>query len=135
MINPTEYLPKSYHRRVSTYWWLARWSYLKFILREASSVFVGWTVLLTLVQIWAVTHGPSANAAFHEWMRHPLMLGVNVIAFLFVLFHAVTWFSLTPKTMVIRVKGQRVPDWVISGPNYAAWVLVSLGVAWVVLRG
>jgi fumarate reductase subunit C len=91
-------------------------------------------VLLTLVQIWALTHGPSANAAFHEWMRYPLMLGVNVIAFLFVLFHAVTWFGLTPKAMVIRVKGQRVPDWAISGSNYAAWVLVSLCVAWIVLR-
>lgn len=135
MINPTEYLPKSYHRRMSTYWWLARRPYLTFILREASSVFVGWTVLLTLVQIWAVTRGPSANATFHEWMRHPLMLGVNVIAFLFVLFHAATWLSLMPKAMVIRVKGQRVPDWALSGPNYAAWVMVSLGVAWVVLRG
>jgi fumarate reductase subunit C len=92
-------------------------------------------VLLTLVQIWAVTHGPSANAAFHEWMRHPLMIGVNVLAFLFVLFHAVTWFSLIPKAMVIRVKGRRVPDWAISVPNYAAWAMVSLGVAWVVLRG
>src|SRR3569832_375668 len=99
MLNPTEYLPKTYHRRVSTYWWLARWPYLKFVLREASSVFVGRTVVLTLVQIWAVTHGPSANATFHEWIRHPLMIGVNVIAFLFVLFHAVTWFSLTPKAM------------------------------------
>lgn len=135
MIHPTEYLLKSYHRRVSTYWWLTRRPYLIFILREASSVFVGWTVLLTLVQIWAVTRGPSANEVFHEWMRHPLMLGVNVIAFLFVLFHAVTWFSLTPKAMAIRVKGRKVPDWAISGPSYAAWVMVSLGVAWVVLRG
>ena len=135
MINPTEYLPKTYHRRVSTYWWLARWPYLKFVLREASSVFVGWTVVLTLVQIWAVTHGPAANGTFREWMQHPLMLGVNVIAFLFVLFHAVTWFSLTPKAMAIRVQGRRIPSWAISGLSYVAWVMVSLGVVWVVLRG
>jgi fumarate reductase subunit C len=92
-------------------------------------------VVLTLVQIWAVTHGPSANATFHEWIRHPLMIGVNVIAFLFVLFHAVTWFSLTPKAMAIRVQGRRIPSWAISGLSYVAWVMVSLGVAWVVLRG
>ena len=60
---------------------------------------------LTLAQIRALTYGPSANVRLLRWMRHPLMLGVNVIAFLFVLFHAVTWFSLTPKAMVIRVKG------------------------------
>ena len=63
------------------------------------------------------------------------MIGVNIIAFLFVLFHAVTWFSLTPKAMAIRVQGRRIPSWAISGLSYAAWVMVSLGVAWVVLRG
>ena len=135
MVNPTEYLPKSYRRRMSTYWWLARRTYLIFILREASSLFVGWTVLLKLGQIWAVTRGPSANEVFYEWMRHPLILGVNIIAFLFVLLHAVTWFNLMPKAMVLHRKGQRVPDWAISRTGYAAWVMVSLGIAWVVLQG
>ena len=64
MINPTEYLPKSYQPRVSTYWWLSRWAYLKFILREASSVFVAWIVVVILLQIRALTRGPAAYAEF-----------------------------------------------------------------------
>ena len=46
MINPTEYLPKSYRARLSTYWWLTSWAYLKFILREGSAVFVAWAVIV-----------------------------------------------------------------------------------------
>ena len=79
MINPTEYLPKSYHTRVSTYWWLARWAYLKFILREASSVFVAWIVVVTLLQIRALTRGPADYAAFQKWLQSPLLLALNAV--------------------------------------------------------
>jgi fumarate reductase subunit C len=37
--------------------------------------------------------------------------------------------------MVVRVRGKRVPDWVIIGSNYAAWLVVSAAVAVVLLRG
>jgi fumarate reductase subunit C len=33
------------------------------------------------------------------------------------------------------VRGQRVPDLLITGANYAAWLVVSVAVAWLVLRG
>lgn len=135
MINPTEYLPKSYYRRVSTYWWLERWPYLKFILREASSIFVAWGVVVTLLAIRSVSRGPEDYAEFQRWLQTPLLLGVNAVSFLFVMFHAVTWFNLAPKAMAIRVRGKRLPGAAISAPNYAAWVVLSAGVAWVLLRG
>ncbi len=135
MINPTEYLPKSYHTRVSTYWWLARWAYLKFILREGSSVFVAWIVVLTLLQIRALTRGPADYAAFQERLRSPLPLAINAVSFLFVVFHAVTWFNLTPKAMAVRVHGKRLPGFAVAAPNYVAWVAISAAVAWILLRG
>ena|ERR1700681_2505425 len=135
MINPTEYLPKSYHTRVSTYWWLARWTYLKFILREASSVFVAWIVVVTLLQIRALKHGPADYAEFQNWLRSPLILALSAVSFFFVVFHAVTWFNLTPKAMVVRMRGKRLPGLAIAAPNYVAWVVISAAVAWIVLRG
>ena len=135
MINPTEYLPKSFHSRVSTYWWLSRWPYLKFILREASSVFVAWTVVMTLLLIRALTNGPAAYAEFQEWLRRPWVLCLNAVSLFFVTFHALTWFNLAPKAMVVRLRGKRLPDAAISGPNYAAWVAISIIVAWILLRG
>src|SRR6266853_720107 len=109
MVNPTEYLPRTYRVRVSTYWWLARWRYFRFILREASSVFVAWIVVVTLLGIRALSRGPADYAEFENWLRGPLMLTLNIISFFFVLFHAVTWFNLTPKAMVVRVRGKRLP--------------------------
>ena len=135
MINPTEYLPKSYHPRVSTYWWLGRWPYLKFILRELSSVFVAFFVVVTLLQIRALGQGPVEYAAFQQWLRSPLILAINAVSFLFVLFHTVTWFNLAPKAMAVRMGGKRLPDLMIAAPNYIGWVVVSAVIAWIVLRG
>ena len=135
MTNSTEYLPKCYHPRVSTYWWLARWAYFKFILREISSVFVAWIVVLTMLQIRALTRGPAAYAEFQQWLANPLVLALNVISFFFVVFHAVTWFNLAPQAIVVRIRGKRLPGLAVATPNYLGWVLVSAIVAWIILRG
>ena len=36
--------------------------------------------------------------------------------------------------MVVRLRGKRVPDWLILGLNYAAWFVLSGAVAFVLLR-
>ena len=135
MVNPTEYVPKSYHPRVSTYWWLARWPYLKFILREMSSIFVAWYVVLTLLQIRALSRGPEDYAEFQQCLQNPLLVALNAVSFLFVLFHAVTWFNLSSKVMAIRMSGKRLPGWTVAAPNYVAWAVVSVAIGWVVLGG
>lgn len=131
----TEHHPRWYRERMSTYWWLWRWPYLKFALREISSVFVAWFVAMTLLQICELGHGPEDYAQFQEWLKSPLVLTLNAVSFFFVLFHAVTWFNLAPTAMVVRLRGQRVPGFVISGANYAAWLVASAVVAWLLLRG
>ena len=135
MVNPTEYVPRSYQPRASTYWWLARWPYLKFILRELSSIFVAWYVVLTLLQIRALTAGPEKYAEFQQWLQTPLLVAVNAVSFLFVLFHAVTWFNLSSKVVAIRVSGKRLPAWIVAAPNYVVWMAISAAIAWIVLRG
>lgn len=131
----TEFHPRWYRVRVSTFWWLVRWPYLRFILREISSVFVACFVLITLLQIRALSQGSEVFAAFERRMSHPLLVLFNVVTFLFVVFHAVTWFNLTPKAMSARFRGKRVPGLLIAAPNYVAWVAVSAAVAWFVLEG
>lgn len=131
----TLYHPKWYRRRVSVWWWLQKGSYATFVLRELTSVFVAFFALVTLWQVRAVVRGPEAYAHVLARLKSPLFLTLHGVAFLFVLFHAVTWFNLAPKAMVLRLGGKRVPDWVVAGLNYVAWLVLSGGVAWVVLRG
>ena len=131
----TPYHPKWYRRHVSTYWWLGQASYLIFTLRELSSVFVAFFVVLMLLHIRALTRGPEALAEFQNWLRTPLLIALNAFALFFVLFHTITWFNLAPRAMVVRLRGRRVPDTVIAASNYIAWLAISAVVAWVLLGG
>ena len=131
----TEYHPRWYRQRVSTYWWLGRWPYLRFILRELSSLAVAYFVALTLAQIYALSQGAQIYAQLQEWLQLPAMMALNVVVFLFTVFHTLTWFAAAPKAMAVRLRGKRVPEWAVAAPNYAAWLLASAAVAWFLLRG
>lgn len=130
----TEFHPRWYRPRVSVYWWLGQWRYLKFILREVSSVFVAAFVVITLLQLHALLQGPDAYARWQHWMRSPGAIALNVISFFFVIFHTITWFNLAPRAMAVRLRGKRLPDVLVAAPNYAVWLVVSVAVGWLVLR-
>jgi len=131
----TPFHPRWYRRRVSVWWWLESRSYTGFVLRELTSVFVAFFALVLLWQIRALGHGPEAYARVLARLRSPLFVTLNAVALAFVLFHSITWFNLAPKAMVVRLKGKRVPDLVVAGANYAAWIVLSAAVAAILLRG
>ena len=131
----TEYHPKWYRARISTYWWLGRWPYLRFILRELSSVFVAIWVVMTLLQIRGVIRGSQAFAEFQSWLRAPLAVTLSAVSFVFVLFHTMTWFQAAPQAMAVRIKGKRIPDVLVVAANYLVWLALSGFVAWRLLGG
>ena len=132
----TEYHPRWYRPRMSTYWWMTRRAYLAFILRELSSVFIAWFVVYLLLLVHAVSQGKDSYRWFREdFSRSPVVVLVNLVSLFFVVFHAVTWFNLAPQALVVRFRGRRVPGTWIALSNYAAWALVSALVAWVLVGG
>ena len=131
----TAYHPQWYRRRMSVWWWLKDPAYTKFVAREMTSVFVAFFALLYLWQLRAVAEGPDEYARFMARLKTPPFLFLDAVALLFVLFHTITWFNLTPTAMVVRVKGKRVPDRIVAGSNYVVWVIVSGIVAWIFTRG
>lgn len=124
----------AYRRPVPLLWWLHRRSYFLFVLREVSCVFVAWAVVYLLMLVHAVSSGPDAYARFLAFSGGWILV-LNVIALLFVLLHAVTWFALTPKAMDVRLRGRRAPPSLIVVAEYALWLVVSAAVVWVVLHG
>ena len=131
----TEYHPRWIRPRMSTYWWLGSWSYLKFILRELSSIFVAWFVVYLLLLVRAVSEGESSYRQFLDWSGRPVVLLVNVVGLSFVVFHAITWFNLAPQALVVHLRGKRVPGALITASNYVAWAATSALIVWLVLRG
>ena len=129
----TEYHPRWLRRRPSTYWWLERRAYVSFITRELSSIFIAWFIVYLLLFIRAVSRGDASYQQFLAWSRHPVVLVLSVVTFLFVVFHAFTWFNLAPKAMVVRMGGRPVPPRAVLVAHYGLWVVCSVVVAWVVL--
>jgi fumarate reductase subunit C len=130
----TEYHPKWYRRRTSTYWWMRDWRYLKFILRELSCLAVAWFVVEMLMLLWCLSAGEGSYAEFQALMRRPLMIALNAVAFVLALYHTITWFNLAPRAMPVRLGGKRLPDWMVAAPNYGAWIAASAVISWFLLR-
>jgi fumarate reductase subunit C len=123
----------TYREPVPLLWWTRRRSYLLFALRELSSVAVAWFVVHFLLLVTAVHRGPAAYREFLDWSASPLVLLVNLVALAFVVLHAVTWFNLAPKALVVRMQGQQVPPRVIAAGHFGAWFVVSAVVAFVLV--
>jgi fumarate reductase subunit C len=121
----TPYHPRWQRTHVSTYWWLGRWSYFLFILRELSSLSVAWFVVYLLALVSALSRGEAAYQEFLAWSQLPLVLLVNIVSFLFLVLHTVTWFNLAPQAMVVHVGRKRLPGVLIAASNYLALVVVS----------
>jgi fumarate reductase subunit C len=130
----TEFHPRWYRKRLSTWWWLGEWHYLTFILRELSSLSVAWFVVVTLFQLRALLHGPEAYARFSATLQSPFMIALNAVAFCFVVFHVITWFNAAPRAMPVRMGGKRVPEILVAAPNYGLLLVVSAVVGWLLLR-
>ncbi|HJU29012.1 MAG TPA: hypothetical protein VJ718_07575 [Candidatus Binataceae bacterium] len=129
-----QYQPKLYQPRMSPYWYFDRWPYLKFMLRELSCVFVGYWAAITLAQIASINGGPISYAKFNHFMSTPLMMAFSILAFVFVCFHAVTWFLLVPRVMMRQVMGRPTEDLMAAAPNFAIWLAASVFVAIFALR-
>ena len=128
-----EFYARWYKPRISRLWWLRRRTYLVFVLRELSSVFVAWFVVFLLLLVNAVSQGEREYQRFLDLAANPWMLALNVITLFFVVFHTVTWFSAAPQAIVVNLRGRRVPARVVLLLHYAALVVLTAIMAWIVL--
>jgi fumarate reductase subunit C len=125
---------RPYRPRVSTWWWTKKRSYTVFVLRELSSVFIAWFVVYLILFVRAVGQSEAAYQRFLDWGSAPWLIGLNVLALAFVLLHTVTWFSLTPQAMEVRIDDWKVPGFHILAGQYTGLVVVSGFVFWLVTR-
>ena len=123
-----------YRPRVSTWWWTRKRTYFVFVMRELSSIFIAWFVVYLLLFIYAVGQSEAAYRRFLDWAGSPWVIALNVVALAFVLLHTVTWFSLTPQAMAVRMMGRRVPAWQIVAGQYGGLAVVSGFLFWLVTR-
>jgi fumarate reductase subunit C len=121
-----------YRQPISTWWWTRKLTYFVFVMRELSSIFIAWFVVYLLRLISAVGDGRAAYDRFLDWASSPVVVALNVLTLAFVALHVVTWFSLTPQAMAVRVRGRPVPALLIIASQYVGLAVVSAFVLWLV---
>ncbi|MEV0672543.1 fumarate reductase subunit C [Mycobacterium sp. NPDC050441] len=121
----------TYRQPVPLLWWIRRAAYLRYMLRELSCEFVAWSVIYLLVLVWAL--GTGRYDWFVDFSTHPVVIVLNLVTLAFLLLHTMTWFSLAPRAMIVHLRGRRVPAGAVLAGHYAAWLVVTAVIAWVVL--
>lgn len=117
----------AYVRPVSkTSWYLARRSYTVHMLQELTSIFVGIFALILLWGLSAVAAGPEAYQQFLESLTGSGMVLLLWVTMVVMFYHAVAWFSVTPKAMPIQRGEEFVPGRVIAGAHYVVWIALSV---------
>lgn len=125
---------KPYIRPMPATWWFQNHYVTLFTIRELTSLFVAGYAVFLLVLLYQHRQGREHFHHFFETLKSETSLILHMIALSFIVFHAVTWFNLTPKVVVIWRGEEKVSPALIAGAHYALWLFVSLVVLGVALK-
>jgi len=103
------------------------------MVRELTSVLIAAYLVVFLIFLQRIAAGPSSYESFLRWLAQPAVLAFHLVALAAALYHSVTWLQLTPMTIVIRIRGRRVPAATIVAANFAVWGALSVLIVWLVV--
>lgn len=127
MKGPTPWRPE-----MPAFWWLSQPGYLRYMIRELTCIWVAAWVAVAIVGLLRLRQGPDAWEGFLAALGSAPGIAFQLAALLFVLYHTVSWFRLAPSTMPIWIGENRVPSGWIELGHYAAWVVASLVILYLV---
>ncbi len=114
-----------YLSRPSRVWYLKRWPYRLFMLRELSAVFLAVYTVVMLVLVSNVHDGEGAYETFRDDLTSPLAIAFHLVALAFALLHTLTWFQAVPKAIRVRRGEEFVPPLALIGAHVLTWLGVS----------
>src|SRR5262245_17611462 len=115
-------------REVKRSWWLGRRRYVVYMVRELTSLFVGFYCAVLVVGLWRLAEGRAAWDGFLAALSSPLGVLFQLVCLAFAAYHSVTWFALTPKAMPLALRGEPVTATVLVGMHYVSLAVVALDV-------
>jgi len=117
-----------------TTWYMRNKRYKVYMLREMTSLLVGFYTFLTIWALAALSaNSPDAWNDFIVSQQNPGMLVFHGLALLyFLFFQTFPWFRLAPKAMPVHVGEKKLPGAYIVIGHYVAWVLISAFIFWLV---
>jgi fumarate reductase subunit C len=116
-----------------TTWFTQRRAYIAFMVRELTAVFVLVYLLALLIILKDLGGGPERFAATLRVLQSPSWRALHVLALWGAVWHAITWFNLTPKAMPVFIGEKKAPGPLVAiGMGYAPWIVVSILIVWLI---
>ena len=115
-------------------WWLRQGRYIRYMMRELSSLFIGIFSVIMICGLYQLSQGETEFTAFTNSLWNNLWW-LSVITFLFATYHSYTWFIVTPKAMPLKFSGKRIAPWIIIGAHMLLWLLCSIFVWFIFISG
>jgi len=115
-------------------WWRKNPFFVRYMIREGSSVFLAIYALILLVGLLRLSQGEAAWNGWLAALTHPVSILFHWLALLTVGYHAYTWWMVAPKTAPnIRFAGREIPEMLITGGGMLATLGASV-VVYVIVR-
>lgn len=121
-----------YVREIPRTWWLKNPWFIKYALREGSSLFF---MLFSIELVWALNallSGPEAWQSVMTFALSPVGIVFHLLCLVASLIHATSWFVLAPKTMDLWLGKHRVPEKLITIAHYLGWGVCSIAIVLIV---
>ena len=118
-------------RRLTPGWWTANRHYAMYMVREWTSLFVAVYSLIFIygLSLWAT--GSRAN--FLNFLKNPAIIGFSLVALVFTMYHAVTWFYLLGAISPIKIGRSKTKPWQALVLNLILLVIVSYLAIWLLV--
>src|SRR5437867_6631853 len=118
-------------RRLSCGWWTANRHYTMYTVREWTSLFVA---LYSLLFIYGLSLWPTGSRAdFLNFLKNPAIIGFSLIAFVFTMYHAATWFYLLGAVAPVKIGRSRTKPWQALVLNIILLIIISFLAIWLVV--
>lgn len=126
--------PAAYKPSMALTWWMKKPTYLLYILRELTSVFVASYAVILLLTVRALSQGGEAWESWLATLQRPGMIAFHGVILLFAVYHSITWFTLAPTALVVRIKDKVLPANVLVAIHVGVWLIASALIAWVLFN-
>jgi fumarate reductase subunit C len=115
-------------------WWRRDAFFVRYMGREATALAVAAYALVLLTGLWRLAQGEEPFNAWLLAMQSAPAIVLHLVLLAAMVYHAVSWFEIMPKTMpILFVRGRRVQARTITRVGFGAVVLASiamLALAW-----
>ena len=109
-------------RRLTPGWFTANRHYTMYMIREWTSLFVA---VYSLIIIYGLSLWWTGTAkSFLDLLMNPVVIGFSIIAFIFTMYHAITWFLLLGAVTPLKIGRTTTKPWQALVVNLVLLVII-----------